>query len=438
MDRAQVLAILGACTVGLASIVGLTLRRRHPFLLAWAAPVLAVLTSAALLTMGARSRTALVPTMTSLQLIEAAPKSGDLRVSSVVGAYHPQSTPTGVRGHGALMSPEAPPLAGSSGRVVWTDRDRWHLENVLLPAGVTIGRVSWNAAMDDRPFISATLTENGIEGKLESPSFQGGRDAIMVAPGAPHLAVMIDKKGAFSAGPDATLEPGQFVRSQLVDDRGNRRQQLYRELLAGGPQGLAVDGPALLFWTSALKSPVALGQTEREVGEALVLAPIALSRKRQGSSIAIPSLLIPWETVAGPDGTPVTSAYSNADRRWVEGLVAATNITMRFQMPTTTLPLKIQRATLYLVITAPSRDVSIVAWNGDQPIPLTTRSSPAGVRMVVTMDDSGATALDDRGGLLLNINVGRHPREQEANLAQSGWHIDRAWLDVNEAVVQPR
>jgi hypothetical protein len=99
---------------------------------------------------------------------------------------------------------------------------------------------------------------------------------------------------------------------------------------------------------------------------------------------------------------------------------------------------KILRATFHLDVTAPSREVSVVAWNGDQPIPLVTRSSPASTRIIVTLDDPRTTALDDRGGLLLNINVGRHPREEEADLAKSGWNIDRAWLDVNEAVIQPR
>jgi hypothetical protein len=374
--------------------------------------------------------------LASLQLIEATTESGDLYASSIVGACHPEAVETGVRGNGALMSAESPLLADAAGRFVWTDRDQWRLENVLLPAGVTLARVSWNSTLGNRPFIKATLTEQGIQGQLDSSLLHGGQDAMMAAPGAPNLAVAIDSNGVFAAGADQTLEPGQFVQSQLVDDRRNRRQRLYRELLTGDRPHALVDRPTLLFWASPMKPPMALGETQQNVGEALVLAPLVLARPQPGSSVVIPSLLIPWQAVSGPDGTPVTSAYSNVERRWVDGLVAATRITLRFQMPAMALPLKIQRATFYLDVTAPSRNVSIVGWNRDQPVPLTTRSSPVGARLAVSVDDPSLTGLDDRGGLRLNINVGRHPREEVADLAQSGWRIDRAWLDVNEALIE--
>jgi hypothetical protein len=46
--------------------------------------------------------------------------------------------------------------------------------------------------------------------------------------------------------------------------------------------------------------------------------------------------------------------------------------------------------------------------------------------------------VDAEGGLLLNINVGTHPREREADLAQVGWSVARVWLDIDEAVIGPR
>jgi hypothetical protein len=119
-------------------------------------------------------------------------------------------------------------------------------------------------------------------------------------------------------------------------------------------------------------------------------------------------------------------------------LVAATNITQRFQMPRMALPLEIRRATLYVDVTAPSREVSVAGWNGVTSVPLATKASPASVRMVASLDDPHALGLDNRGGLLLNVNVGRHPQEKEANLTRVGWHIDRVWLDVDEAIVQPQ
>ena len=76
--------------------------------------------------------------------------------------------------------------------------------------------------------------------------------------------------------------------------------------------------------------------------------------------------------------------------------------------------------------------------HGRSLAPLRTIRSPVGQRVDVPIVDAEVLRLDDRGGLALSINVGPHPREREANLAQVGWSIERVWLDIDAAVVQVR
>ncbi|MCC6492715.1 MAG: hypothetical protein IT424_06820 [Pirellulales bacterium] len=173
------------------------------------------------------------------------------------------------------------------------------------------------------------------------------------------------------------------------------------------------------------------------VGEALTAVAISLMPPSPGASFAIPSVFLPFEAVDGPDGTPATSAYSNARRSWVDGMVTASQITLRFQTPKSLAPLAIEKATLHVEISAPSRVVTLAGWQGEVATPLQRVTSPVG-RLTAAIPDARMLGLDSTGGLRVNINVSSHPREQEANISKVGWSVQNVWLDIDAARTSPR
>ncbi|MBA3485010.1 MAG: hypothetical protein H0T51_24705 [Pirellulales bacterium] len=437
ISRNATFVMLGTCGTAAVALTFLSFRWRRPAHFAWMAALLAFCTSGALVVVGGATRRSAAPTLVSMQLIDVMPSQGELSVSSIVGSYRPNESVQDIEGFGCSLLADAPLLQQSGARMVWTDDQRWRLERASLPSGFSLQRCSWRRPIVREASMTTTLTPLGIEGTLTGPYFATIENAIIAAPSKPWLAVKVDDEGVFRAGSKERLEHDQFASTQLLNDQTNRRQKILRSLVAAekGEPSLRLNGPTLLFWTKPLEAPVAFGLTE-QVGDALVVMPISITRPAPGSKVAIPALLLPFEAVEGNDGTPVTSAYSNASRAWVDALVAATQITLRFQAPPTLLPLSIKRVTLHVEIAAPSRTVAIAGWNARQLLTVKTVDSPVGGRLQAAITDPQMLQLDDRGGLLLNINVGPHPREATAALAEVGWNVKRVWLDVDEAVIE--
>jgi hypothetical protein len=422
--------------VVLASIVLNRFDRR--IYLAWIAPALALTASAALIALGSSARTVVVPTTTTMQLVEVSPERGDIRLRGVAGAYFPRPSSHDVTGSDCVLQP-VNSLFDSTNRIVWTDQNRWHLENTTLPAGVTLAHCSWYLDAQRRPVANATLDANGIVGQLELPRFDDPRDAVLISPGAAQLSVEISSDGSFRTGPDRMLEKNQFIAAGLIGEDARRHQEVYRELLAGSAQNSGSlnsnrKQPMLLFWAMSSELPINFGPTPRHVGEALVAVPLNIQRPEEGATITIPAALIPFATTAGPDGTRITSAFSSVDNSWVDNLVSEARITLRFQFPSNLLPLQLERATFHAEVTAPSREITIAGWNAAQRIKLTSAQSPVDRHLIVPIEDPETLCLDERGGLRLNIDVGPHPSKAEKDVARVGWHIDRVWLDARAAL----
>jgi hypothetical protein len=388
--------------------------------------------------LGSAAQRAVPPTLVSVQMIDVALARSERRITGIVGAYLPVPVDPRMSGVNNALAFDSPLLSGGQGGLWWADEHRWRLD-APIPAGLSLLRTSWREPLREPPIVSVSLTNRGIVGKLNTQLFANAENAILAAPDALPLAVKIDADGAFQAGSNDRLQPGQFDSNPLLDETAARRQEMYRTLYSPSAAGspLKMKGPTLLFWTPPIDVHVSVDDTQRLVGDALTAVPIVMTPPARGSAFAIPSVLLPFEAVDGPDGTPVSSAYSNVRRSWVDGMVAASQITLRFQIPKVLSPLAIKRSTLYLEIKAPSRTVAISGWDGKKPVLLEQVHSPIG-RLQTPIRDAKALRLDGEGGLLLTINVGPHPREHEADIAKVGWSITRVWLDVDAAMIERR
>lgn len=438
LGRRTVGAVLGAC-VALAVMLAIWSRRwRRRSSFAWSLVGLALATSTGLLAMGAATRSVVEPTLVSMQVVNADTARGELQIAGIVGAFQPTQADGKVEGRNCVMAPDGP-WFNDAGGPVWIDAARWRLSSPL-PAGFALQRCAWCEPIADPLITGATLTKLGIRGSLGAQYIESLGNAVLAAPGAPMITVDLAGDGTFLAAHDARLEVDQFLVGQVWDDQSRRRLEGYRSLFSspGNSAALKLDGPTLLFWTAPRQLPVTIETTRRRVGDCLMMAPLQLLPPASGSVVAIPAMLLPFESADGPDGTGATSAYSNGNREWVDGLVAATQINLRFQAPQAAMPMTIKRATLYVDIAAPGRTVAISGWRGQQRKKVHSTSSPLARRLIATIDDPTLLELDLRGGLLLNIDVGQHVHEKDAALAKVGWRIERVWLEIDEAIVEPR
>ena len=427
VSRGSVIGVLGTfCLVLLGSWVWMSHKGR-PDRMVWLGPVAAAVAAAVLIAMGFRAREAVEPTVAVAQLAEVEPGSDDLGMTGLAAMYNRETTgaPLGAL-RGGIFRPDMTGLGGTTRRMVRTDLDTWHWEHLALPAGVRTAPFEYSTKISHPIEARAAFGPHGLTGSLTSGPFQGTADAIIATPSHANLAVELDEEGGFSAGVDNVLASGEFVAGVLLSDEQRRRQLVYEQLLPGGPQSKYPHRPMLLAWASPLDMQFTFPPEARRDGSALLAVPLTIERSPPGTRVAIPSPFLPYRSVQGPR-RQISSAYSNTRREWLE-LRVPSQIRLRFQVPGEVLPIELDRAVLTLRINAPSRDFELFGFSDGRPVTLATRTSPVGTLPPFEIDRADLLELDERGGLLLRINVGGETTTKTA------WRIEQVQLKATGEV----
>ena len=401
------------------------------------APAAALVAAGVLVVAGHASRTHLPPTVASAEVVALLPDAGEYQSRVGVAIYRPSGSEETVEGSGPICQLEPVGQQGSVQRVVWTDFDRWQLEKMAFPPGVTVGQHAGFGPLPNSFAADVSLTATGLTGRLSLPVEMTSSSAVFLTGWGPALAVQIDKQGIFSAEADAELPANRFSNAALIDDQTQRRESLLRELLTAPGRPRLPAGPTLLCWTRSWETDNSLGVSGGREGEALVIAPLRVTRPDPGSVVRIPAAWIPFEAVAGLDGSPPTSAYSNTDRTWVAALSRETNISLRFQLPPFLLPVELHNATLSAEIHAPDRDVQFFGWQAASPQLLASERGPVRRQFSILVEERETLRLDPAGGLVISIDVGRHTNSEQSGLAAAGWRIANVYLSVTAAVRSP-
>jgi hypothetical protein len=415
--RAMVGLIFGGFLLAALGL-GLVLRRsRRPELLGWLGPAAALGAAGVFVALGESSRTAVPPTVAVGQVVEAGTGTDEVPVRGLFGMYRP------TRGEAALGTEQAGrfdlDLAGLE-RIhqrVQTDMDRWHWENLELPVGVQFAPFQTTIATGRPVTAVAHFGPKGIEGTLAAGPFHGAADAILSVPGARKLAVRIGPDGTFRAGSTDLLPPGDYLAGDL-NDRQQRRQEIYRQFLADGGPTRFRDRRLLFAWTEPVELPFSLVQGARRAGDALVIVPLRLERSPAGQSISIPAPFLAVRRIReqGP-GPVVLGSNASADQH------------LRFQLPPEVLPFRVEKAQLTVKINAPSRQVTIGAWDQGQLRKLDSVSSPLDpIRQPIP--DRTLLVLDDQGGLHLNLAVVDAEPARRGATGQK-WTIEYLELEVS-------
>jgi hypothetical protein len=407
------LALLGA-TVALG-------RKRLLEHLGWLGPALAVAAAAVFVGVGVRTRGAVPPTVAVAQVVDAVPGLDEVQTTGYFAVYQPSlnASAFGAEQGGQFELD----LAGLEGRVhprVQTDADRWHLENLELPAGVRLA--PFRHTLRTREPVEATVRfgPDGVEGRVTPGPFRQLEDALLHTPGRHSVAVRPGADGAFRAGPEDELSSGQFIVGGLLNDRQRTRQGLYEKLLAEPQPRYTAGRKLLLAWAEPADMHFTLAPQARTAGFALLVIPLRFERTSPGTRVTVPAAFVDYQRV-DRDGRPLRLPTESQ---------LPMSIRLRFQVPPTALPLTVDGARFTVHLHAPGREVTVGGYAGDEFVALRRLSGPLGPAHV-EIDDPRLLRPDEQGALYVGVEIGK-ARGGDAD----AWRIESLGLEVRGRTVE--
>ncbi|MCI0681440.1 MAG: hypothetical protein L0Y71_04985 [Gemmataceae bacterium] len=414
------LIFAGAILTALA--LGLALRRtRRPELLGWLAPAAAAAAAVVFVFMGEASRRAVPPTIACVQFVDAVAGHNEASVRGLIAVYRPDSgaAVAAARQQG-FFELDMAGIEGQTRRLIMTDADTWHWDNLELPAGIRLAPFHATIPTKEPIRAIARFGPDGIEGALSTGPFLEPADALLSAPDARNLAVNMSGDGSMRAGSEDVLPPEQFLASAVLSDRQQRRQDVYRKLLARSATGSRETRDLLFAWARPVDLSFTLPADAEPRGSALVMVPVEWQRSAPGDRVTVPGPLMRCQRVIGSLlSRPTFEAASSTDMH------------LRFQAPAAVLPLKIERARLTATIDAPNRRVTIAGKADAATVELHRVESPLDV-IRVDIDDPRLLTLDPRGGLHLHLAISDRLRTDATADVRGGekWTIEYIEVEV--------
>ncbi|MHB8862008.1 MAG: hypothetical protein ACYC6N_06360 [Pirellulaceae bacterium] len=425
----SVVTLLLAIFCGTLAVAGVWFfRAGHPERLLWIIPLVVVVVSLAFVAIATVTKRAVPPTLAMIARVALEPGVGTGHSFGMAAMYNQDASDERLgAARGGIFVPDMTAMSGRRRRVVWTDEGAWHWENLELPAGVRTAPFCRPVPLDATVDCRARFGPQGLEGRLGPLSFSELQDAVIAMPHQPMIGATFDGQGAFRAGAQDVLAPGDFSVQTWIGDLQRRRKAIYQAIFAAPPESDAPAVPVLFAWSDTTDTGFIFPQT-RQLNSTLLSIPIRLERSSPGTQVIVPATFLPYRAIVDPDGHP-PSAYANLMHRWVENKLAVSDW-VRFQLPREVLPIQLDRATLRVTIRAASRSLQVLAISAGEPVEVLHRSRPIGSYSVV-LDRPEHLQLDDKGGLLLIIRVGQDETATPLDpMSEASWLIESLQLEV--------
>lgn len=404
VGRTPVIVVLaGFCAVLLLAGLVLVRKKRLEQLL-WLGPLAACCACVPLLLLGMRSRQTVPATVAMAQFVEVDTGIDGTRVSGLLAFYNQEATeyPLGAR-RGGLFQPLGTDASLQTRRMVWTDLDHWHWENLELPPGVTFADFESTVRLPTPVEARGTFDEAGYTGHLQAADMTGVSDALIAMPAHWKAGVQLNDDLSFVSGPTDVLAREQVSSATLLSDEQRRRQQVVRALLSPTREEPYPQRPTMLFWADPLDLKFDLPPDSTQTGSALVAVPIKIDRPEAGTRVTIPSPFLSSRSVPAPDGQGMSPSYNYRTGDW-QPMRPASKTYLRFQLPPEVLPVRLDHAKLTLKISAPLRMLKLATGRLENVVSLAERESAVGT-FDYEINDPQALELDAQGGLHVLLDV---------------------------------
>ncbi|MCD0462573.1 hypothetical protein [Roseiconus lacunae] len=385
--------------------------------LALLVPVVAIISSAAMLWIGKMNSGSIPTTIASAQLVVLNDATNEADIQSTFAVYCQEEIPIELS---SAPNTFVQPLDWSGNR---TKRAQW-LDNGSsrwIQPDQPPGTVE-NWFSDSTAFVRST--ENGSDsaslvhplvGTFDEAGFLGSfpnsatatiEDPFLASFPAANTAAtssVNDDRIEVRIRAEDSLTDGQFVSATLMDDTQSKRQEVLRELFADAEQSFLANGTQLLYWTDPTDIGLGISESFIRTGTALVSVPVKIVPPQSGARIRIPSTFIEIDSFAKYRG--ISALFNPRSGKWLTDVTKSTETDLLFRFPTAIGQVDLERVNVTLRISAPERLVTIKAIHGDQSTTVFEENSPTGT-VRFTIDDPSVLETDQHGGLVLTVSVG--------------------------------
>jgi hypothetical protein len=428
-SRLLITSLLGGFGAALAG-VGLVLWRTSR--LEWlgaAGPALAVAVSAVLVMMGLTQRRSVPATVASAQFVEAIPGTNDLVVSGQTDIFAPEAATTPIASHsGGWIMPDRKGQQAQIARMIWSDMESWEWQHLSPNYSHRLGKFSTSTATVERMEAKATFDKNGLVGRLNVAALSNPADAMVATVGG-RLGVDLKPDGSFEAHSTRVFSKEQYIGAELLTDEQNRRSRTLTSIFTAEDRPDFPSQPKLLVWADPVDVQFQFDEGHRQLGAALVAIPLILERPPVGTDISIPSPLLTYRQVNGPDGSVAAGLYEHRRREWQQRRQPS-SAWLRFQVPAVLLPLESLRAKVTVQVSGPMGKLELAVRRGNETAVLKTWNDPVGTLSAEIEDPIGLQIKD--GSLLLKVSGGDASRpELTQSVGKSNyWQIESLQMNL--------
>lgn len=408
-SRGIIFGVLGGFVIAIM-VAGVWLWRRQQLeRLGWIVPVLGITGGALLIGIGHSNRHEISATAATLQVLQSVPGSDDAIAHGLLATYHPEGTLSAINAtQGGRLVPGMSGLQGTTRRMVWTDLAHWHWENVPQPAGQVVVPYSVATQFPQPTKVRATLGPKGLTGQISNPPTEFSDPVLVTRAG--RMGIEMQATGEFVALASNVFSRDQFLDAQLLDDEQARRRQVLQKLLRNPQRRDFPAQPVVMGWTPARNTGIDVGNEYHTVGSALSILPLQIERPADGTEFIVPAPLLPFRSVARPDGRPSSQIYDSRRNEWRESASFST-VWLRFQVPTELLPMVSRRGQVNVQLSGPIGRLELLGLNDGKQRSLGTQIDPVGT-VSFEITDSAALQLAENGSLRLGLNIGDQSRPE--------------------------
>ncbi|MCA9121552.1 MAG: hypothetical protein H6822_13220 [Planctomycetaceae bacterium] len=410
---------VAALILGLNSAVivaaGVWLARREKLEhVSWVVVTVTTISAIVLVAIGSANTSSIPATSSILRLANVDSDTHEVYSDALAAFYSPDTVPLPLEINlTGVAEPDVQDLIGVAKRVNWDDDGRTRWENVDVASGsVRFIRARESVVLDNPIRAQATFGHHGLEGRVTGIEQLGTlSDAIIAAPPAPNSDAQIDVRGSFRAGPNDVLAESEYVSGGMLSDEQQRRQTIYRQILAPTQQNAYPQRPTLLVWGDAFSLGLSSPDTFSQTGSTLYAVPLDIGRTLPKQPFLVPSTFIRVSTATSKHGA--SAVYNPRTGRWMKGVTQPTQSFFRFLLPREVVPCKVQRVEITLKVHAPSRTVELTGLRDGQQVVVESYENPSGV-LTLTVDDPDLLSLDEAGGLHFGVDVSPTTHQREA------------------------
>jgi hypothetical protein len=248
----------------------------------------------------------------------------------------------------------------------------------------------------------ARFGPEGLMGTASLGRFHGISDVLIQAPSQRVFAVSLRPDGSFTLSESDLLSTGQFVAGTVLSDLQQKRQAIYKRLLTESKVGRRTNDSLLMASADPIDFPFTFESDAREAGSAILSAPLEIQRTEPNVRVTVPRAFMPYRRVLS-----LGVAQPN-----MEGQQAIEQ-NLRFQVPQSVLPFKLEKARLFANVDIPLRRFTVRGYSDKGPVELRSVQSPVDdLEIEITRED--VLSLDSQGGFHLDINVSEQtPKGEE-------------------------